>query len=173
MINTVSLKPAPHASTPTNSRTNLTPPAAPLRDCGYARVSTDLQREKETIRTQVELIEKFCKTQGHTLVETFSDDGVSGTTHLQDRPAGARLLSDARVGKFDAVVVYKADRLERSVIVNEVLAQELFGPLGIKFLGVAEQIDLSTPIGAVMFTFQSALASSNARTRCNVRATPL
>ena len=87
----------------------------------------------------------------------FSDDGISGTTHLCDRPAGARLLQDARAGKFDAVVVYKSDRLGRSVLVNETLASELFGKLGIKFLGVAEQIDLSTPIGAAMFTFQSAI----------------
>ncbi len=158
MTNTsLSQLPAPHAPVSTSSRTDLMLPTTPLRVCGYARVSTDLQREKETIRTQVELIEKFCTSNGHTLVETFSDDGISGTTHLCDRPAGARLLADARAGKFDAIVVYKADRLGRSVLVNETVVHELFGKLGIKFLGVAEQIDLSTPIGAAMFTFQSAI----------------
>ncbi len=77
--NTPSPNPAPHALASTNNRTEtaplVSPLVTPLRVCGYARVSTDLQREKETIRTQVELIEKFCATNGHTLVETFSDKG--------------------------------------------------------------------------------------------------
>ncbi len=155
--NTPAPTPAPHAPAPTNSRTEVAPPTAPLRVVGYARVSTDLQREKETIRTQVELIEQFCQEKGHTLVETYCDDGVSGTTHLQDRPAGARLLQDARAGKFAAIIVYKADRLGRSALVNETIVDEMHGKLGIDFIGIAEQIDLSTPIGSAMFTFQSAI----------------
>ncbi|WP_238596586.1 recombinase family protein [Abditibacterium utsteinense] len=123
----------------------------------YCRVSSETQREKETVRTQIELNEKFCAANGYTLVETYIDDGVSGTTHLHERPAGARLLQDARAGKFDAVVVYKADRLGRSPLVNETLALEISGKLGIAIVGVAEQIDLSSPIGAAMFTFQSAI----------------
>jgi site-specific DNA recombinase len=124
---------------------------------GYARVSTDLQREKETIRTQVELIEKHCKELGYTLTEIYCDDGVSGTIHLEDRPEGARLLADARSGKFQALVVYKSDRIGRDVLVNETAARELYDRLGIDFIGVAESIDLATPIGRAMFTFQSAI----------------
>jgi site-specific DNA recombinase len=80
----------------------------------------------------------------------FSDDDVSGTTHLCDRSAGSRLLSDAWAGKFDAVVVYKADRLGRSALVNETLALELHGKLGIAIIGVSDSIDLTSPIGAAM-----------------------
>ncbi len=156
--------PAPHAPVSTESRTETIPPAppvaplvTPLRAVSYCRVSSETQREKETVLTQIELNEKFCIEKGYTLVETYVDDGVSGTTHLSDRPAGARLLSDARAGKFEAVVVYKADRLGRSALVNETLALELHGKLGIAIVGVAEQIDLSSPIGAAMFTFQSAI----------------
>ena len=61
-----------------------------MKVAGYARVSTDLQKEKETIKTQIELIERLCEAQGHTLVETFCDDGVSGTLPLDARPAGRR-----------------------------------------------------------------------------------
>lgn len=129
----------------------------PLRTASYCRVSSQIQVEKASVKTQIELNEKFCIEKGYTLVETYVDDGVSGTTHLCDRPAGARLLADARAGKFDAVVVYKADRLGRSALVNETLALELHGKLGIAIVGVAEQIDLSSPIGAAMFTFQSAI----------------
>lgn len=42
---------------------------------GYARVSTELQREKETIKTQVE---RYCVERGYRLVEMICDDGVSG-----------------------------------------------------------------------------------------------
>jgi site-specific DNA recombinase len=125
--------------------------------CGYARVSTDLQREKETITTQVELIERFCREKGHTLTGIYSDDGVSGTIPLAARPGGARLMEDAREGKFKAVVVYRADRIGRDVMVNETAARELHDGLGIAFLGVGEQIDLATPMGRAMFTFQSAI----------------
>ena len=44
----------------------------------------------------------------------YTDEGWSGTIPLCDRPGGARLLEDARDGKFDVVIVYKVDRLGRS-----------------------------------------------------------
>jgi DNA invertase Pin-like site-specific DNA recombinase len=127
------------------------------RVAGYARVSTDLQRDKETIKTQQELIRRFCDDKGFVLTELYCDDGVTGTLPLADRPAGARLLTDAKKGRFDGLVVYKADRIGRDVLVNETVARELYDGLGIEFYGVAEQIDLATPVGRAMFTFQSAL----------------
>ena len=124
---------------------------------GYARVSTDLQREKESIKTQLELIERYCEQNGLTLVETICDDGVSGTIPLPERAGGAKLLQNARAGKFAAVVVYKADRLGRDTLVNEQTARTLYDELGIDIVGIAERIDLATPIGRAMFTFQSAI----------------
>jgi site-specific DNA recombinase len=131
--------------------------AAPLRVAGYARVSTDLQRDKDTIATQKDLIEQFCTNNGYTLTEIYADDGVSGTTHLHERPAANQMLLDARAGKFNALVVYKGDRIGRDVLVNEIAVRELFDKLGIAVMGIAEQIDLATPIGRAMFTFQSAI----------------
>ena len=124
---------------------------------GYARVSTDLQREKETIKTQVELIERLCVEKGYRLIEMICDDGVSGTLPLANRPGGARLLELARAGKVSGIVVYKADRIGRDVWVNEMAVRELHDELGLSFVGVAEKIDLSSPIGRAMFTFQSAI----------------
>ncbi len=124
---------------------------------GYARVSTDLQREKETIKTQVELIERYCVEKGHRLVEIICDDGVSGTLPLEQRPGGRRLLELARSGKVAGLVVYKSDRLGRDVFVNEMAVRFLHDELGLDFQGVAEKIDLSSPIGRAMFTFQSAI----------------
>ena len=124
---------------------------------GYARVSTDLQREKETIKTQVELIERYCIEKGYRLVEMICDDGVSGTLSLEQRPGGQRLLELAKGGKIAGLLVYKADRIGRDVFVNEMAVRQLHDELGVNFIGVAEKIDLSTPIGRAMFTFQSAI----------------
>ncbi len=124
---------------------------------GYARVSTDLQREKETIKTQVDLIERYCVERGCRLVEMISDDGVSGTLPLEQRPGGRRLLELARSGKIGGLVVYKSDRIGRDVFVNEMAVRTLHDEFGLDFQGVAEKIDLSSPIGCAMFTFQSAI----------------
>jgi site-specific DNA recombinase len=67
------------------------------------------------------------------------------------------LLADARAGKFNALVVYKGDRIGRDVLVNEIAVREIYDNLGIAVMGIAEQIDLSSPIGRAMFTFQSAI----------------
>ncbi len=147
----------PHVTPSTSPQTTAHADRVPLRVCGYARVSTDLQREKNSIQTQVELIEQFCQEKGHTLVGTYCDDGVSGTIHPHDRPAGKRLIEDARAGKFGVIIVYKSDRVGRDVLGNEVAIRTLYDELGIDFIGIAEQIDLTTPIGRAMFTFQSAI----------------
>ena len=136
------------------SPTSHTPALAVV---GYARVSTDLQREKETIKTQVELIERFCIEKGYKLLEMICDDGVSGTLSLEQRPGGARLLELCRGGKVAGLIVYKSDRIGRDVFVNEMAVRQLHDELGIEFQGVAEKIDLSSPIGRAMFTFQSAI----------------
>jgi len=125
---------------------------------GYARVSTELQREKQTIKTQEELICQFCEEQGYNLLRTYCEDGVSGTVPMEDRPQGKRLLEAAKQQEFEAVVVYKSDRLGRSPLVNETVAKNLHDDLGIQLIGIAENIDLTTNIGRMMFTLNSALA---------------
>ena len=167
MQNVPVLSPSP-ATHPSPATSPVSPQPAPplpappshtpaLAVVGYARVSTDLQREKETIKTQVELIERLCVEKGYRLVEMICDDGVSGTLPLASRPGGARLLELARAGKASGIVVYKADRIGRDVWVNEMAVRELHDELGLSFVGVAEKIDLSSPIGRAMFTFQSAI----------------
>ena len=85
------------------------------------------------------------------------DDGISGTLPLEGRPGGRRLLELCRSGKVAGLVVYKSDRLGRDVFVNEMAVRTLHDEFGIDFQGVAEKIDLSSPIGRAMFTFQSAI----------------
>ena len=151
--------PSQVAHAATSIEINSLPQQNPLSPIvvGYARVSTDLQREKESIRTQIDCIKAECLKRGWRLGEVYCDDGVSGTLPLEARPAGARLLLDARAGKFKSLVVYKADRIGRDVLVNEMAARALHDELGVGVHGVAESIELNTPIGRAMFTFQSAI----------------
>ena len=81
-----------------------------IRAALYARVSTDDQRERQTIDSQVTALRELAPHWGLTLVDEYLDNGVSGMLPLEERPAGLRLAEDARAGKIDVVVFYKLDR---------------------------------------------------------------
>ncbi|MDA1061689.1 MAG: recombinase family protein [Chloroflexi bacterium] len=79
----------------------------------YARVSTDEQRERQTIDAQVHALRQHAAQRGWDVAKEYLDDGVSGTSWLNERPAGARLLADAAAGEFDRVLLVRGDRLAR------------------------------------------------------------
>ena len=79
----------------------------------YCRVSTEEQRERQSIATQREFGLRYCDLHKFGVHELYADDGVSGTVPLELRPAGIRLLADARHRKFDQLLVFKLDRLGR------------------------------------------------------------
>jgi site-specific DNA recombinase len=93
---------------------------SPIRRCAvYTRKSSEegLEQEFNSLHAQREACEAFIRSQageGWRLIKTAYDDGgVSGGT--MERPAMQRLLADYREGLMDAVVVYKVDRLTRSL----------------------------------------------------------
>ncbi|MEI9942148.1 MAG: recombinase family protein [Pseudomonadota bacterium] len=79
----------------------------------YARVSTDRQRERHTIASQLRELPEHAARQGWTVVETFKDDGRSGET-VDGRPGFQRLLDAAGRKQFEAVLVIDLDRITRS-----------------------------------------------------------
>jgi site-specific DNA recombinase len=82
--------------------------------CGiYARVSTDTQRERQTIASQLHLLPAYASQQGWPVVGQYIDDGISGET-IEDRPEFVRLLADIERGLIDVVLVIDFDRLTRS-----------------------------------------------------------
>ena len=83
----------------------------------YLRVSSEEQRDRETIEIQRAFLAQYCELYGHEVVETYADDGVSGTVPLRERPEGRRLLEDAQAKKFETLLVYRLDRLGRSLLV--------------------------------------------------------
>jgi site-specific DNA recombinase len=116
----------------------------------YLRVSSEEQRDKHTIETQREFLEQYYELYGLEVVETYEDDGVSGTIPLRERPAGRRLLKDAREDKFESLLVYRLDRLGRSLLVI-VDAHDLLDALGVSLRSATEPIDTSTPSGRLIF----------------------
>jgi site-specific DNA recombinase len=74
--------------------------AQPERIALYLRVSSEEQRNRETIEIQREFLHEYSRLYGLEVAEIYVDDGVSGTTPLHERPAGRRLLGDAKEGKF-------------------------------------------------------------------------
>src|SRR5690606_18658612 len=79
----------------------------------YARVSSDKQRERHTIGSQLAELPKYAKRQGWTVIQTYQDDGKSGET-IEGRPEFQSLLADAEKGLFETVLVIDLDRITRS-----------------------------------------------------------
>jgi site-specific DNA recombinase len=123
---------------------------APVRAALYARVSSEEQKERQTIQTQVGVAEQYSQREGIPLVATYQDDGVSGTIPFEDREGGRRLLADARAKKFTVVWVYKVDRLGRADLVTHVARHHL-ETLGVGIQSLTEPFDTATPHGRFMF----------------------
>ena len=62
----------------------------------YLRVSTDEQRERQSILSQKEFGERYAQLHQLPIFDVYADDGISGTVPLEQRPEGRRLLADAR-----------------------------------------------------------------------------
>jgi site-specific DNA recombinase len=124
----------------------------------YARVSTEEQRERQSIRTQIEFGERYCQLHDLAVYRVYSDDGVSGTVPLDQRPEGGQILKDAQLGRFDQLLVYKLDRLGREtrLILNAVAELE---KLGVRIRSMTEEFDTGTSTGRLMLTMLSGFAS--------------
>src|SRR6478736_1955570 len=91
-----------------------------VRCAVYTRKSTDegLEKEFNTLDAQREAAEAYVKSQQHEgwscLPERYDDGGFTGGN--MERPALKKLLADIDAGKIDCVVVYKVDRLSRSLL---------------------------------------------------------
>jgi len=92
--------------------------------------------------------ESFIRSQQHegwvTSPDSYSDGGFSGGT--TDRPGLQRLLADVEAGRIDNIVVYKVDRLSRSLL-DFLNLNRLFEKHGVNLVSVTEPINTRTPMG--------------------------
>jgi DNA invertase Pin-like site-specific DNA recombinase len=118
----------------------------------YARVCTLNNQDPEM---QLSELREYAAHRGWQIVEEFTDQGVSGCK--ESRPALNRLMADACRRRFDAILVWKIDRFGRSLkhLVNA-LAE--LAALGVAFISLRDNLDLSTPSGRLMFQIIGAMA---------------
>ena len=128
----------------------MTAPSKAARCAIYTRVSSDsgLEQEFNSLDAQYDAASAYIRSQAHahwTPVRTRYDDGgfSGGTT---DRPALQRLLADVQARKIQVVVVYKVDRLTRSLADFAKLV-ELFDAHGVSFVSVTQQFNTTTSMG--------------------------
>jgi site-specific DNA recombinase len=116
----------------------------------YTRVSTEsgLDQDFNSLDAQYDAAQAYIRSQAHagwTLVRTRYDDGgfSGGST---DRPALQQLLVDIRAHRINVIVVYKVDRLTRSLADFAKLV-ELFDAHGVSFVSVTQQFNTTTSMG--------------------------
>jgi len=124
----------------------------------YLRVSTEEQRERQSIATQNDFALRYCALHQLQIHQTYSDDGVSGTVPVELRPLGRRLLDDAQLHKFDQLLIFKLDRLGRDtrLILNTVAELEKHG---VRVRSMTEEFDTATSTGRLMLTMLSGFAA--------------
>src|SRR5215210_6106079 len=125
-------------------------PARALRCAIYTRVSTEhgLEQEFNSLDNQREASEAYIKSQAHEgwrwLPARYDDGGFSGGS--MRRPALQRLLGEIRSRRIDVIVVYKVDRLTRSLTDFAKLV-ELFDEHGVSFVSVTQAFNTTTSMG--------------------------
>ena len=135
-----------------NGRPEPTPPAA-VRCAVYTRKSIEegLEQEFNSLDAQREAAEAYVKSQAHEgwtcLPDRYDDGGFTGGN--MDRPALQRLLADIRAGRVDGVVVYKVDRLSRSLLDFARMMQS-FEQHGVAFVSVTQQFNTATSMGRLV-----------------------
>lgn len=131
-------------------------PNKPASVVGYARVSTENQRENYSIPQQEERLKAYCAAKGWRLLNIYVDGGWSGSG--MNRPALGELLEAVERGGIDGVVVYKLDRLSRSQKDTLYLIEDRFLAHGTDFISINENFDTSTPFGRAMIGMLSVFA---------------
>jgi site-specific DNA recombinase len=122
----------------------------PQRCAIYTRKSTEhnLDLEFNSLDAQREAGEAYIKSQAHEgwrlVPDRYDDGGLSGAS--LDRPALQKLLADVRAGKINIVVVYKVDRLTRSLADFAKLV-ELFDQQGVSFVSITQSFNTTSSMG--------------------------
>ena len=112
----------------------------------YGRVSTEEQAlEGYSIRGQVEKLKSYVSAKSWSIYDVYLDEGISGK-NMTARPGINRMIEDIKAGHVKNVLIFKLDRLTRSVA-DLVYLIDLFKNYGCAFNSLTESIDTSTASG--------------------------
>jgi site-specific DNA recombinase len=164
------------AASPSLRLPKQSPPG--VRCAIYTRKSTEegLEQEFNTLEAQREAGESFIKSQRaegwSAIAQRYDDGGYSGAT--MDRPALKRLLADIEAGKVNCIVVYKVDRLTRSIH-DFFKILEILERFQVTFVAVTQQFNTTTSLGRLTLNMLLSFAqfereTISERTRDKMRA---
>ena len=112
----------------------------------YIRVSTEEQaKEGFSINAQKEKLISYANINNWKIYDFYIDDGISGK-NITDRPSVTRLIEDVKNGKVNNILIYKLDRLTRSVK-DLISLIEMFEDYNCSFNSVTEKLDTSNAVG--------------------------
>lgn len=118
----------------------------------YARVSTDEQASGQynSVESQIDICKHYIEIQkekGWQFIDSYTDPGFSGKN--LDRPGMQHLISDIKQGRIDVIIVYKIERLVRS-IKDFYMLWDLFEAHNVTFVSATQQFDSSNAMGKLM-----------------------
>jgi DNA invertase Pin-like site-specific DNA recombinase len=122
-----------------------------MRAAIYCRVSTSDQSTEMQLRD----LRKLADGRGFEVVKEYCDEGQSGAKN--SRPALDKMLADAKAGKFQVILVWRLDRLGRS-LAHLIRLLEDFKTNGIELISFSEGLDFSTSTGTLFFQLIGAFA---------------
>ena len=134
----------------------------PLRVTYYARVSTDLDAQLHSLSAQVTYYSEFIKKNSNwTFVEGYIDEGLSGTS-VNKRESFMKMISDAKLGKFDFIITKEISRFSRSTLDSIKYTQELLSA-GVGILFQNDNINTLHVDSELRLTIMSSIAQDEVR----------
>lgn len=110
--------------------------------------------DQTTLNQELELL-SYCEREGYEVYEIYKDEGISGSK--TSRPQLDAMLQAMREKRFDAIIVWKFDRLGRSTAHLLQVLEELKNK-GVRLIATSQSIDTDTPMGKFFFTILSGFA---------------
>lgn len=120
----------------------------------YARTST--LDQKNGLQAQIRTLIEFCEKNNIKNFEVFADDGISGTK--ASRPALDKMMTMARAGQLEQIIVYSFSRYARSVT-HLLQALEELRSLNVAFNSYTEKLDTNSPLGKAFFVVIAAISA--------------
>ena len=131
-----------------------------LRAGLFERVSTEEQaRFGYSIKSQIEALEEYCKSNNIKIVDHYTDEGVSGGKPYQKRPEMKRLLEDVQAGKIDIILFTRLDRWFRNVK-EYFKVQDILDDHKVEWKAIWEDYDTTTSNGRMAITIFLAIAQA-------------
>ena len=132
-----------------------------LRVCAYARVSTDSEKQENSLENQKISYEKLiCSEPTYEFAGLYYDKGVSG--RVETRPGFQQMIADARLGKFDLIITKSVSRFARNTVILLKYVREL-KDLGIGIVFEENEISTMSAEGEMMLAVIASFAQEECR----------